>query len=130
MQLRHVAFEHGDAFDTETLAAVTPRPTVAIISGLYEQLADNDLLQASLRGLGRAVERGGFVIYTNQPCHPQLELIARVLVNRHGQPWIMCCRPQAELDALVCTAGFQKADMLADDDGIFTVSLARRLSGP
>jgi hypothetical protein len=38
----------------------------------------------------------------------------------------MRCRPQAEMDALVRAAGFEKLEMLMDPDGIFTVSLARR----
>ena len=34
------------------------------------------------------------------------------------------------MDALVRSAGFEKIDMRTDKDGIFTVSLARRISGP
>jgi len=51
-------------------------------------------------------------------------MIARVLPNRDGQPWIMRCRSQAEIDQLVAEAGFEKNAMLIDDAGIFTVSLA------
>jgi hypothetical protein len=126
MGFHQAIFEQGDAFDTDELAAVRPRPTAAVVSGLYEQILDNDPVQASLRGLSLAIEDGGYIIYTNQPRHPQLELVARVLINRKGQPWIMRCRPQAELDALVHAAGFEKEDVLTDEDGIFTVSLARR----
>jgi hypothetical protein len=53
-------------------------------------------------------------------------MIARVLDNREGQPWVMRCRSQGEMDALVSDAGFEKLEMLSDPDGIFTVSLARR----
>ena len=52
-------------------------------------------------------------------------MIARVLDNRDGQPWIMRRRTQAELDELVRAAGFEKVDMEIDRFGIFTVSLAR-----
>ena len=45
-------------------------------------------------------------MYTNQPWHPQIEMIARVLPNRDGQPWVMRRRTQAEMDALVACGGF------------------------
>ncbi|MCA8973158.1 MAG: class I SAM-dependent methyltransferase family protein, partial [Planctomycetes bacterium] len=59
------------------------------------------------------------------PWHPQLEMIARVLPNREARPWVMRRRTQAEIDDLVSAAGFEKVAMAIDDDGIFTVSLAR-----
>jgi alpha-beta hydrolase superfamily lysophospholipase/SAM-dependent methyltransferase len=119
-----VRFEQGDAFDEENLAAITPAPCIAIVSGLYELFGDNDLVQRSLRGIRRAMPDGGFLIYTGQPWHPQLEMIARVLTNRDGQPWIMRRRTQEEMDDLVRAAGFRKLDMDIDRWGIFTVSLA------
>jgi alpha-beta hydrolase superfamily lysophospholipase/SAM-dependent methyltransferase len=119
-----VRFEQGDAFDEENLAAITPAPTIAIVSGLYELFGDNDMVQRSLRGIARAMPDGGFLIYTGQPWHPQLEMIARVLTNRDGQPWIMRRRTQEEMDDLVTAAGFRKQEMEIDRWGIFTVSLA------
>ncbi|HEU4888134.1 MAG TPA: bifunctional alpha/beta hydrolase/class I SAM-dependent methyltransferase [Thermoanaerobaculia bacterium] len=119
-----VHFEQGDAFDEENLAAITPAPTIAIVSGLYELFGDNDLVQRSLRGIARSMSGGGYLIYTGQPWHPQLEMIARVLTNRDGQPWIMRRRTQEEMDDLVRAAGFRKLDMEIDRWGIFTVSLA------
>ena len=50
-------FEHGDAFDAEALAGLRPRPTLAVISGLYELFPDNDPVSRSLEGLGRAVRQ-------------------------------------------------------------------------
>jgi alpha-beta hydrolase superfamily lysophospholipase len=118
--------EQGDAFDRASLAAVKPPPGIVIVSGLYELFADNLMVRQSLGGLADAMSEGGYLIYTNQPWHPQLEMIARVLRNREGKPWVMRCRSQAEIDALVHAAGFEKIDTLLDRDGIFTVSLARR----
>jgi hypothetical protein len=120
-------FETGDAFNRSSLAAITPKPTVGIVSGLYELFPDNTLLRRSLAGLGDAIEQGGYLIYTGQPWHPQLEMIARTLTShREGKPWIMRRRTQAEMDQLVAAAGFRKIEELADEWGIFTVSLAQR----
>jgi hypothetical protein len=116
----------GDAFDRRSLAAIRPRPEVAIVSGLYELFADNARVSESLRGLADALGDAGYLVYTNQPWHPQLDMIARVLDNREGKPWVMRCRSQAEMDALVERAGFEKLETRMDADGIFTVSLARR----
>ena len=127
--LSGVTIAQGDAFDRTSLATVAPRPTIAIVSGLFELFPDNEPVLRSLRGLADAVEPGGHLIYTNQPWHPQVEFIARVLTNREGQPWIMRRRSQAEMDELVQTAGFAKLSQEIDPWGIFTVSLARRV-GP
>ena len=127
-KLTNVTFETGDAFDTDALAALEPHPTIGIVSGLYELFSDNERISASLAGLAGALDEGGYLLYTNQPWHPQLELIARSLVGFDGQPWIMRCRTQLEMDQLVAAAGFQKIELLIDDQGIFTVSLARRNS--
>jgi alpha-beta hydrolase superfamily lysophospholipase/SAM-dependent methyltransferase len=125
--LADVSVAQGDAFDRAALAAVTPRPTIAIVSGLYELFPDNELVLRSLRGLADAVEPGGRLLYTNQPWHPQVEFIARVLSNREGRPWIMRRRTQAEMDELVRMAGFEKLSQEIDPWGIFTVSVARRV---
>lgn len=55
-----------------------------------------------------------------------MELIARTLGNREGNPWIMRRRSQAEMDALVTAAGLEKSDQRIDEWGIFTVAVARK----
>ena len=120
-------FVQGDAFDRDDLAKVSPAPTVAVVSGLYELFPDNDQVAASLAGIAAAVPPGGCLVYTGQPWHPQLELIARALTShRQGQAWVMRRRTQAEMDHLVEAAGFRKLEQRIDAFGIFTVSLAVR----
>src|SRR5213593_577169 len=124
--LENVIVERGDAFDRESIAAIAPHATIGIVSGLYELFPRNEPVLNSLRGLAGAIEPGGYLIYTNQPWHPQVEFIARVLRNREGQPWIMRRRTTAEIDELVCVSGFRKMAMEVDQWGMFTVSIARR----
>lgn len=124
--LKDASMEFGDAFDRESLAAIQPRPSIAIVSGLYELIPDNDRIKKSLSGLADMMDEGSYLIYTNQPWHPQVEFIARVLRNREGKPWVMRRRTQEEMDDLVHAAGFEKISMEIDQWGIFTVSLARR----
>lgn len=118
-------FEQGDAFDQGSLAAVEPRPTLVSVSGLYELFPDNALLERSLAGLAQAMPPGACLVYTCQPWHPQLEMIARALTShRQGQAWVMRRRTQLEMDQLVAAAGFSKVTQRVDEWGIFTVSLA------
>src|SRR5205823_14187285 len=124
--LENMILERGDAFDRVSIAAIALRATNAIVSGLYELLPRNEPILNSLRRLAGAIEPGGCLIYTNQPLHPQVEFIARVLRNREGEPWIMRRRTTAEMDELVCVAGFRKIAMEVDQWGMFTVSIARR----
>ena len=121
------AFERGDAFDRASLAAIAPHPTIGIVSGLYELFPDNAMVRTSLAGLADTIEDDGLLIYTGQPWHPQLELIARGLTSHRGGAWVMRRRTQMELDQLVESAGFRKIDQRIDQWGIFTVSMARRL---
>ena len=56
-------------------------------------------------------------------------MIARTLPShRDHKPWVMRRRTQAELDQLIETAGFKKIEQFTDDWGIFTVSMAQRIS--
>ncbi len=123
---KRLEFQAGDAFDAASLATLKEMD-VAVVSGLYELFPENTPVRASLEGLARAVKPGGYLIYTNQPYHPQLELIAETLTHQDGSRWVMRCRSTAEMDELVRQAGFQKQRMLIDEEGIFSVSLARRL---
>jgi alpha-beta hydrolase superfamily lysophospholipase len=126
LDLKSVTASQDDAFDRASLASTSPKPTVAVVSGLYELFPSNEPVMNSLRGLADAMEPGSYLIYTNQPWHPQIEFIAHVLTNREGKPWIMRRRTQAEMDELVAAAGFEKVRQEIDQWGIFSVALARR----
>jgi hypothetical protein len=120
-------FVQADAFDPDRIAGIKPKPTLGIVSGLYELFPDNALVRRSLSGLAAAIEPGGYLVYTGQPWHPQLEMIARTLTShQQGKAWVMRRRTQAEMDQLVADAGFRKLEQRIDQWGIFTVSLAVR----
>ena len=58
LRLSNVTFAEGDAFDADSLAAITPVPSIAIVSGLYELFGDNTMVRASLNGLSRLLPVG------------------------------------------------------------------------
>jgi alpha-beta hydrolase superfamily lysophospholipase/ubiquinone/menaquinone biosynthesis C-methylase UbiE len=127
MKLENVAFESADAFDRENLLSIMPAPSIVIVSGLYELFPDNRPVLGSLEGMAGVLQDGGYLIYTNQPWHPQIEMIARTLINRDGDPWIMRRRTQAEMDELVRSVGLTKVETRVDTHGIFTVSIAQKI---
>lgn len=121
-----VAIHRGDAFDSRQIVDTDPRPDIAIVSGLFELFSSNEPIRATLGGLSELLAPGGILLYTNQPWHPQQEMIARVLPNRDGDPWVMRIRSQGEMDALAREAGFTPGERLSDEHGIFTVTRALR----
>lgn len=125
-ELTNVQVQRGDAFNPEDLKRITPPPQIVVVSGLWELFPDNDRIARSLKGIHAILEEGGHLVYTNQPTHPQLEMIARCLPSREGKPWIMRLRTQGEMDRLVAGAGLQHQKTLSDRWGIFTVSVAQK----
>nr|WP_317200266.1 alpha/beta fold hydrolase [uncultured Psychrobacter sp.] len=116
-----------DAFDPASylhLKADNATFDIAIASGVFELFSDNALPATALAGIFESLKSGGYLIYTNQPWHPEQEFISKTLNNHRGSNWVMRCRSQAEMDQLVVDAGFKKVAMRIDRFGIFTVSLA------
>ncbi|MCX7278812.1 MAG: bifunctional alpha/beta hydrolase/class I SAM-dependent methyltransferase [Burkholderiales bacterium] len=131
LQLKnHIAYQRRDAFDPASYPADEAPYDIAIVSGLYELFSDNARVLQSLQGVGQQLKEGGHLVYTGQPWHPQLLMIAKTLTNHQGQPWQMRPRPQAEMDALVASAGCHKLHSEVGVAGIFTVSVARRGAAP
>jgi len=124
-QYKEVRFTNFDCFDPETYAKIGFEPNIVIVSGILELFGDNELASNALTGIGSIVEKNSNVIYTGQPWHPQLKMIAYVLNSHQNKDWVMRRRSQKELDRLMAFNGIQKEKMLIDDFGIFTVSSAK-----
>lgn len=123
-------YQLRDAFSAASYDPAEGRYDIVIVSGLYELFSENAVLQTSLRGIAGVLREGGHLLYTGQPWHPQLEMIAGTLNTHRGGNWTMRPRPQAELDALVAAAGCRKVASQIGLEGIFTVSLARKDAAP
>jgi len=115
----------ADAFSSDSYTEKS-KYNVAVVSGLFELFSDNALISSALAGMAKELKKGGYLFYTNQPWHPQQEFIAKTLTNHQGEPWVMRCRSQAEMDQLVISAGFDKVETHVEPQGIFSVSVARK----
>lgn len=120
-----VKFEIGDAFDQDQLTSLDPAPNVVLAAGLFELTPDNNRVRSTLSGLASGMQRAGYLVYTDQPHHPSLEMIGRVAVQREESPWAMRRRPVEEMDELITAAGFTNVERLIDGHGLFTVGLAQ-----
>lgn len=120
-----IRFTCGDCFSKEMYARLDVKPNIVVISGIFELFGDNRQVNCAVQGVASVMATDGCLIYTGQPWHPQLKMIAHVLNSHRGMDWVMRRRSQKELDKLFRLQGFQKERMLIDDFGIFTVSCAR-----
>ena len=125
-----VEYCRRDAFDADSYKGQEERYDIAVVSGLYELFSDNTLVLRSLSGVAASLREGGSLLYTGQPWHPQLDMIAYTLTNHRGEPWRMRPRVQAEMDSLVALAGCRKLRTMIGLEGIFTVSLAEKAAAP
>ncbi len=120
--LINIKYSQSDAFDKTNYDSKIFNPNIVIISGVFELFEDNTLISNAIDGVASIIQDDGFLLYTGQPWHPQLEQIANVLGNHKNKKWIMRRRSQYELDYLFSKRGFKKDKMLIDDWGIFTIS--------
>ncbi|MFP5393091.1 MAG: class I SAM-dependent methyltransferase family protein, partial [Gammaproteobacteria bacterium] len=123
-------FQRRDAFDAASYPQEEGQYDIVIVSGLFELFSENAPVLRALASIAGCLRPGGHLIYTGQPWHPQLDMIAQTLDNHRGKPWIMRPRPQAELDGLVAYAGLVKVDTQIGLEGIFTVSVAALRAAP
>jgi len=125
--LPHIHYEQGDAFNpASTQVGLGGAPNIIVVSGLYELLLDDELIQKSLVTLHNILAPGGAIYFTTQTRHPQLEFIANVLPNRDGQPWIMKCRPAELLESWAKKAGFNQVESRLEKVGLFSVTTGRK----
>lgn len=117
-----VRFTNFDCFDPETYKKIDFTPNITIISGIFELFGDNEKANEAIKGVVSISEENSRLIYTGQPWHPQLKMIAYVLNSHQKKDWVMRRRSQKELDRIMAFNQIKKEQMLIDDFGIFTVS--------
>ncbi len=119
---RNMRFTNYDCFDGDTYSKLNFNPNIIIISGVFELFGDNELISKAIRGVVSISQPGAGIIYTGQPWHPQLKMIAYVLNSHQKKDWVMRRRSQRELDKIFLYHGISKQAMKIDNFGIFTVS--------
>jgi hypothetical protein len=119
--------EQADAFSDADLGKVQPRPNVVVVSGLHEILPDDALIQHHFHQLYQTLPDQGTLIFTIQPYHPQLELIARTLPSHTGRPWVMRLRSWEQTRHWAEAAGFRNFQVRMEPNQIFGVVTAEKI---
>ncbi len=118
--------EQADAFNDQDLDRVQPKPNVVIVSGLHEILPNDTLIRHHFQQLYRILNTSGTLIFTIQPQHPQLEMIARTLPAHTGLPWVMRVRSWKLIRQWAEEAGFNNFQVQMEPNGIFGVVTAQK----
>ncbi|MFA5008885.1 MAG: class I SAM-dependent methyltransferase family protein [Candidatus Omnitrophota bacterium] len=121
-----IKYEKADAVSPEALKSASPKPNVIVVSGLYELFTNDEIIKKTMNNIAGVLNPGDYFIFTNQPYHPQLELIARTLPNRLKEFWVMRLRPDNEVKSWAAACGFKHIKTLLDGYGIFSVHLFQK----
>jgi SAM-dependent methyltransferase len=124
--LTQVTFERGDALDRDGILRLTPRPNVAVASGFYDWITDDDVVRQSIAIVAEALEEGGWFVVTNQVAHPDLAFVSAVFTDFHHQPLRMKMRPAAQVESWLTAVGLTIEATRTDRHGYYSVSKARK----
>jgi SAM-dependent methyltransferase len=124
--LTQVTFERGDALDRDGILRLTPRPNVAVASGFYDWITDDEVVRRSIAIVAEALEEGGWFVVTNQVAHPDLAFVTAVFTDFHHQPLRMKMRPAAQVESWLTAAGLAVEATRTDRHGYYSVSKARK----
>jgi SAM-dependent methyltransferase len=116
--LKHLRFKQADAFDADSYR---DRWDIIVASGFWEIIEDDRLVKECLLNAARCLDPGGRLIFTIQPDHPQLELIARTLTSHTGRPWVMRLRSLPLFQSWIKEAGLVYVSHRLEKHGIFGV---------
>lgn len=117
--------ERADAFADRDLDRMGFQPTLAVVSGLHEIIADDARVREHLKTLAQRMARPSTLLVTVQPHHPQHELIARCLTSHTGERWVMRLRPLETTLQWLEEAGFKPDGVTMEESQIFGVVRAR-----
>ena len=119
-----VMFKHGDALDTENLRQIKPKPDLLIEVGLYGIIHSDELIKRHLKDV-REILNPGAILFNVQTQNPQIELIARSLINQRGERCVWHLRPVEEVIMWAEEAGFKNPEITMDPYNIYAVVMMR-----
>jgi len=117
-------FELGSAIDTESLRKIDPKPDLVIEVGLYGIIHDDEQIRRHFLDL-KEILNPEAILFNVQTYNPQIELIARSLVNRDGERCVWHLRPVELVIKWAEEAGFVEPQIVMDSCGVYAVVLIK-----
>lgn len=124
--LKDIRFEQGDAFDEQSFAEIAASQDVAVASGFYDWIVDDEMVKKSMRNICSALRTGGFFVFTNQSGHVDLSMVEAIFVDFNRKPLRMKTRSADLMNTWACEAGFCVMGTASDEHGYYSVTLARK----
>lgn len=121
-----VVFERGDALDREAILALAPRPNLAVASGFYDWITDDEIVRRSIAIVGEALKPGGWFVVTNQAAHPNLGFVTAVFDHFDHERLRMKMRSASTVEGWLRAAGLETERTLSDGHGYYSVTLAHK----
>jgi hypothetical protein len=117
-------FELGSAIDTESLRKIDPEPDLVIEVGLYGIIHDDEQIRRHFLDL-KEILNPEAILFNVQTYNPQIELIARSLVNRDGERCVWHLRPVELVIKWAEEAGFVEPQIVMDSCRVYAVVLIK-----
>ncbi len=122
--LKNITFAQGDAFSEGGFKSFFGSKDVAVSSGFYDWIVDDQLVRKSMKIIFDVLRPGGYFVFTNQSGHVDLEMVEKIFVDFNKEPLRMTVRPAEQMNQWAKEAGFTIMKTVSDDKKYYSVTLA------
>jgi SAM-dependent methyltransferase len=124
--LKKVQFRMCNTLDEKSFLKLSGRADIAVSSGFYDWITDENLIQHSIRLVAKKVKKGGYFVLTHQLNNPYLELVSYTFKDYKGDPLRMRVYPASVVNDWLKSAGFGIEEQIIDQWDFYRVTLAKR----
>ena len=122
--LNNVSYDIGNALDTQSLKKIKSKPHLVVEVGLYGIIHDDEVIRRHFHDM-RDILNPDAILFNVQTYNPQIELIARALINQEGKRCVWHLRPAEQVIKWAEQAGFKEPKITMDPYGIYAVVMMR-----
>jgi SAM-dependent methyltransferase len=124
--LPNIKFEQADAFEPGDFKYLKENFDIAVSSGFYDWINDDELIKKSMRIIRDVLKPGGLFVFSNQSGHVDLKMVEEIFVDFNKNPLRMKVSPATLMNQWAMEAGFDVIRTVSDAYGHYSVSLAVR----
>lgn len=121
-----IVFKQGDAFNRDSFNGLFNTQDVAVSSGFYDWITDDELIKKSMKIIHDLLSRGGYFVFSNQSGHVDLGMVEEIFVDFNKNPLKMTTRSADCMNQWAKEAGFEVIQTLSDERGYYSVSLVKK----